>query len=132
MGGSSPQEVKIDVLVGPIQVFREKLHRKNRRVRSKGDKNIKFHASPVEEVIEIDNELTAVTIQGRRSTEDIYQGTVYIPQAFPYLMMKLHAFEDNKEDVRKDQGRHHAIDLYAIVGMMTEGEYEREGAGDDP
>ena len=39
--------------------------------------------------------------------------------------MKLHAFDDRKTDTNKDQGRHHALDLYSIVGMMTEGEYER-------
>jgi hypothetical protein len=40
-------------------------------------------------------------------------------------MMKLHAFGDRKDDVDKDLGRHHALDLYAIIGMMTEQEYER-------
>src|SRR5260370_21895609 len=40
-------------------------------------------------------------------------------------MMKLHAFDDRKDDADKDLGRHHALDLYTIVGMMTEKEYER-------
>jgi hypothetical protein len=40
-------------------------------------------------------------------------------------MMKLHAFSDRKEDADKDLGRHHALDAYTIVGMMTEPEYER-------
>src|SRR5260370_16134459 len=40
-------------------------------------------------------------------------------------MMKLHAFDDRKDDANKDLGRHHALDLYTIVGMMTEQEYER-------
>ncbi len=59
-----------------------------------------------------------------------------MPQAFPYLMMKLCAFRDRKSDERKDVGRHHALDLYTIVGMMTENEYEaavawgREHAGE--
>ena len=39
-------------------------------------------------------------------------------------MMKLHAFDDRKEDERKDVGRHHALDLYTIGGLMTEPEYE--------
>jgi hypothetical protein len=39
--------------------------------------------------------------------------------------MKLFAFHDRKDDPnpRKDRGRHHALDLYAIVAMMTEPEY---------
>ena len=48
-----------------------------------------------------------------------------MPEAFPYLMMKLHAFGDRKGDTNKDLGRHHALDVYAIVGMMTEAEFER-------
>lgn len=30
-----------------------------------------------------------------------------------------------KADANKDLGRHHALDAYAIVGMMTESEYDR-------
>jgi hypothetical protein len=47
-----------------------------------------------------------------------------VPQPFTYLIMKLFAFGDRKEDANKDLGRHHALDLYHIVGMMTEAEYD--------
>jgi hypothetical protein len=53
-----------------------------------------------------------------------YRGTVFVPRAFPYLMMKLHAFDDRKDDAAKDLGRHHALDLFTLVGIMTEPEYE--------
>lgn len=39
--------------------------------------------------------------------------------------MKLSAFADRKADANKDLGCHHALDAYAIVGMMTESEYDR-------
>ena len=39
--------------------------------------------------------------------------------------MKLSAFADRKGDANKDLGRQHALDAYTIVGMMTEGEYDR-------
>jgi hypothetical protein len=39
-------------------------------------------------------------------------------------MMKLHAFDDRKGDAAKELGRHHALDLYAMAGMMTEAEYD--------
>jgi hypothetical protein len=120
---SQPQEVKIDVLVGPLGEYREKLRVKMPRVRPKG--GIEFHAHAVEEAIDIEDEPIAVTISGSRSTGEPYMGTVYVPQAFPYLMMKLHAFEDRKDDAETDLGRHHALDLYTIVGMTTEQEYER-------
>ncbi len=38
-------------------------------------------------------------------------------------MMKLFAFRDRKDDEDKDLGRHHALDLYAIVAMQVESEY---------
>ena len=39
-------------------------------------------------------------------------------------MMKLFAFRDRKEDEDKDLGRHHALDLYTIVAMQVESEYQ--------
>jgi hypothetical protein len=123
LGGiPQPQEVKIDVLVGPLGKYRKQLHVKMPRVRPKG--GIAFHAHAVEEAIHVEDEPIAITISGRRSTGEPYAGTVYVPQAFPYLMMKLHAFEDRMDDA-DDLGQHHALDLYTIVGMMTEREYER-------
>jgi hypothetical protein len=129
-----PQEVKIDVLVGPLGKFRPKLKVSMPRVRPKGD--IQFHAHAVEEAISLEDQPIAVEVTGVRSTGEPYRGTVEVPEAFPYLMMKLHAFADRKADDNKDLGRHHALDAYTIVGMMTEPEYERarrigaEGAGD--
>ena len=38
--------------------------------------------------------------------------------------MKLFAFHDRKDDPGKGKGSHHALDLYAIIAMMTEPEYE--------
>jgi hypothetical protein len=121
--GNVPQKVKIDTLVGPLGEYRKKLHVQMPRVRPKG--NIKFHAHAVEEALHVEDEPIAVTIAGKRSTGEPHGGTVYVPQAFPYLMMKLHAFNDRKDRADKDPGRHHALDLYTIVGMMTEKEYER-------
>jgi hypothetical protein len=116
-------EAKIDFLVGPLGDARSKLYVKLPRVRPKG--TIEFHAHAVEEAILVEDGPLAVTIAGKRSTGEPHTGTVFIPQAFPYLMMKLHAFADRKDDANKDLGRHHALDLYTIVGMMTEEEYER-------
>lgn len=118
-----PQEVKIDVLVGPLGEFRTKLKVSMPRVRPKGE--IEFHAHAVEEAILIEDRPITVEVTGARSTGEQYRGSVEVPEAFPYLMMKLHAFADRKDDENKDLGRHHALDAYTIVGMMTEPEYER-------
>jgi hypothetical protein len=117
------QEVKIDVLVGPLGEHRKKLHVKMPRVRPKG--SIEFHAHTVEEAIHLEDEPIAVQVTGNRSAGGPYSATAQVPQAFPYLMMKLHAFDDRKDDADKKLGQHHALDLYTIVGMMTEREYER-------
>jgi hypothetical protein len=122
VGGVS-QAVKIDVLVGPLGEHRKKLHIQMPRVRPRG--SIEFHAHAVEEAVHLEDAPLAVRVAGKRLTGEPHAGTVHIPQAFPYLMMKLHAFDDRKDDRDKDHGRHHALDLYTIVGMMTEGEYER-------
>jgi hypothetical protein len=118
-----PQEVKIDVLVGPLGKFRPKLKVSMPRVRPKGD--IQFHAHAVEEAVLLEDHPIAVQVTGVRSNGEHYAGTVEVPEAFPYLMMKLHAFADRKADDNKDLGRHHALDAYTIVAMMTEPEYER-------
>jgi hypothetical protein len=115
--------VKIDILVGPLGDLRTKLHIKMPRVRPKG--SIKFHAHAVEEALHIEDGPITVKVTGKRSTGEPHAAMVYIPQAFPYMMMKLHAFEDRKDDTDKGLGSHHALDLYTIVGMMTEEEYER-------
>lgn len=116
------QRVKIDVLVGPLGEFRKKLYVNRPRARPK--QSIEFHAHCVEEAVRLEDRPLAVALSGERTSGEPFEGMVYVPQAFPYLMMKLHAFSDRKEDERKDVGRHHALDLYTIVGMMTEPEYD--------
>jgi len=122
--GDVEQEVKVDMLVGPIEGYREKLHfKKPPRVRPQGE--IQFHARAVEEALFVEDAPVVIRVEGKRSTGEPYAATVQVPEAFPYLMMKLHAFADRKDDADKDMGRHHALDVYTIVGMMTEPEYER-------
>lgn len=118
-----PREVKLDVLVGPLGRHREKLKVSPPRARPKGA--IEFHAHMVAEALHVEDHPTRVEVEGHASDGRPYRGTVLVPDAFPYLMMKLHAFRDRKEDSNKDLGRHHALDVYAIVGMMTEEEFER-------
>ncbi len=122
MAGTT-QEVKIDVLVGPLGPYRDQLKVSAPRVRPRG--GIEFHAHTVEEALHIEDQPIRVPVEGLASDGTPFRGTVYVPEAFPYLMMKLHAFGDRKGDTNKDLGRHHALDIYAIVGMMTEAEFER-------
>jgi hypothetical protein len=117
------QEVKLDVLVGPLGPYRKKLKVVPPRARPKG--TIEFHAHTTEEALHIEDEPIRVELEGLASDRQPYRGAVFIPEAFPYLLMKLHAFGDRKDDPNKGLGRHHALDVYTVVGMMTEVEYER-------
>ncbi len=121
------QEVKLDALVGPLGDHRAKLQVKSPRVRPKG-RSVGFHARQTDEALFLEDAPIAIELTGRRSTGEPYTGTAYVPEAFPYLLMKLSAFADRKDDGNKDLGRHHALDAYSIVGMMTEAEYERARA----
>jgi hypothetical protein len=121
--GGAEQEVKIDVLVGPLGRYRARMKVSPPRARPKAD--IQFHAYTVEEALHIEDQPIRVPVDGITSDGKPYSTTVYVPEAFPYLLMKLHAFGDRKADVNRDLGRHHALDVYTIVGMMTESEYER-------
>jgi hypothetical protein len=96
------------------------------RAKSKGQPSVHLHARKTLEAIGVEEEPLFIPIEGRRSTGEQYQARVCIPQAFPYALMKLFAFHDQKDnpDPRKDRGRHHALDLYAIIAMMTEPEYD--------
>jgi hypothetical protein len=122
--GGVTQEVKLDALVGPLGERRSKLQVNPPRVRPKG-KSIGFHAHQADEALFLEDAPIAIELRGHRSTGEAYTATAYVPEAFPYLLMKLSAFADRKADENKDLGRHHALDAYTIVGMMTEVEYDR-------
>ena len=118
------QEVKVDLLVGPLGEHQGQLKiDKFPRVRPRG--TLLLHAYCTEEAIAIDQESEKLSVRGFRSDGIEYATDVFIPRPFTYLMMKLYAFDDRKGDQRKDEGRHHAMDLYRIVAMMTEPEYQR-------
>ena len=118
------QEVKLDALVGPLGDHLKKLQVNPPRVRPKG-KSVGFHAHQSDEALFLEESPIAVALRGTRSDGDEYAATVYVPEAFPYLLMKLSAFADRQDDENKDLGRHHALNAYTIVGMMTETEYDR-------
>lgn len=124
--GEQEREVKVDLLVGPFEPFRRLVRVTPPRVRPKAGKRGRLHAYETPEAVGVEEEPLSILVQGQRSTGEECQAHVCLPQAFPYAMMKLFAFRDRKDDPdpRKDKGRHHALDLYAVVAMMTEPEYD--------
>ena len=115
--------IKIDLLTGPSSRFvgtRLKIDR--RRVRP--NPSVKVHAHPTEEAITLDEHLQEVKFRIEDDGESENK-SVYLPHPFTYCLMKLFAFRDQVDDSGKGNGSHHALDLYSIIAMMTESEWEQ-------
>lgn len=115
--GKIPMELKIDLLAAPASVSESPLLEMNSlpRVRPKGAK--KVHAYLTKEAVTIDEELSSIEI-----STDSTPLQVLVPHPFSYLILKLFAYRDRKGDSKK--GPYHAVDIYRIIGMMTELEWE--------
>jgi hypothetical protein len=118
------RSVRFDFLTGPSSQFahRQDLQIDSSRVRPR--ESVGLHAHPLEEAIAYEKDATRVAVTGLRSNGDLYVAEILVPQAFTYMLMKLFAFRDRKDDPDKDMARHHALDLYRVAAMMTEVEYE--------
>jgi hypothetical protein len=119
------REVKFDILTGPAHpaVDISRIKRDSRRWRPRGGK-IPLHARPTPEAIAIEEDLVEIHLDGRRTTGQPHRASIFLPQPFTYALMKLFAFRDRKDDPAKDFGRHHALDLYTIIAMATEREWD--------
>ncbi|MGA2230383.1 MAG: hypothetical protein ABSH22_05745 [Tepidisphaeraceae bacterium] len=114
--------VKIDMLTGPLpdEAGRTKLKLSAPRVRPRG--SLELHAYLTKEALDIESSLLPLPIDGAGSDGIAGQLTVFVPQAFTFLRMKLHAFADRVNDDQADLGRHHALDVYRLIAMLTEEE----------
>lgn len=121
----SNYEVKIDILTRrpDPEIFPE-LVVDDRRVRTRGKPSVGLHAHTTDEAEAIEEAPIEIVISGARTTGEVFSDSIYVPQAYPYLMMKLFAFRDQKDKNFKEYGREHALDLYTIVAIMTEEEYK--------
>ena len=116
----SQGRVKIDLLAAPLGEFASRVPGDPRRVRPRP--SVSLHASKLEEAIAVERHGISIPIQGSLSSGKLHQADVLIPQAFSYLLMKLCAYRDRIDDADKLLGQHHAIDIYRIVGLLTEAE----------
>jgi hypothetical protein len=113
-------EVKIDVLAAPLGEC-AKLVKKD-AIRVKPRPTVNMHARKLEEAVAVDRHAIRVPLRGQLSSGAKHQSEVQIPQAFSYLLMKLFAFRDSMNDADKNLGQHHALDIYRIIGMLTQAE----------
>jgi hypothetical protein len=121
--GGNAGSMKIDFLTGPERAFEAMgLRTDPRRVRPKSSAHL--HAHPVNEALTLEEHLMPVKVEGRLSTGRDAEGEIFLPHSFTFLMMKLFAFRDCMNDAAKDYGRHHALDMYTIVALMTEKEWD--------
>jgi Nucleotidyl transferase AbiEii toxin, Type IV TA system len=110
--------IKVDLLAAPpateeqIQLVRIR----RPRIRPKGAKNI--HAYLTDEAVTLDEELFAIDITPNGSPL-----FVYLPHPFTYLVLKLFALRDRIDD--DTRAPYHAFDIYRIIGMMTEDEWNQ-------
>jgi hypothetical protein len=118
-------EVLLDVMVGPLGEHAASVHLKDSRARPKGlGGKSGLHAFVTHEALGIEAAPWRLPLDGRGSDGRDASCEVLIPRAFPYALMKLGALRDRIDDDRKQEGRHHAMDLYRIVGLLTEEEIE--------
>jgi len=107
--------VLIDLMVGPLGELETKVERRNVRVKPKGSSGL--HARAADDALEVEHDPLRVSVSDEDRTCD-----VLVPQAFSFALMKLGALRDRIGDADKDEGRHHALDLYRIMAMLTESE----------
>lgn len=116
-------QVKIDLLTKrPNPGAYPTLQVDDRRVRPRP--SVDLHAHTTDEAQAIEDEPLALVVSGPRTTGELYEDTVYVPQTYPYLTMKLFAFRDQHDKEVKGYGREHALDLYTLAAIMTESDLE--------
>jgi hypothetical protein len=108
--------VRVELLTGPIgsELLEKVRLQKLPQVRPKGE--VELHAYLHEEAVALDVGPLVIAV-----SHDV---TVLIPNAFSFLLMKLHACHDRLDDEDKQLGRHHALDVYRVLAMLSEPEVE--------
>jgi hypothetical protein len=115
-------DVKVDLLTRtPDPALYPHLKFDARRV--KPHPSVGLHAHRTDEALAIEDGTTPLELTGQLSTGETFTGTVYLPPTYAFLMMKLFALNDQKDDVAKGYGEKHALDLYTLVSLLTEAEY---------
>ena len=108
--------VKIDLLA-PLPLDGEKrklLKHDSRRARPRGVKELHAHTAP--EACSVGE--YAVPIEFGNGAR------IHVPHPFSYAVLKLFALRDRIGDPRKEMGIYHAFDLYTILAMITEPQWD--------
>ena len=129
--------LKIDLLTGPPnpKIPAELIRIDERRVKPSA-RNSRLHGRLTKEAFSLEDHAVEVAIAGQRTTGELYGNTVFLPQPFHYLVMKLFAYRDAEElsndlsqpDFKRVTGGRNALkhssDLYTILSETDEQEWE--------
>ena len=121
--GDKGKGIKIDLLTGPTRPL-EGMDVKFDKRRVKPKPPIDLHAHPCEEAITLTEGAEPCWVDGATSDGKDYKSHVWLPHPFTFITMKLFALRDRIDDAEKDFGRHHALDLYTVVGSMSPEEWD--------
>jgi hypothetical protein len=124
---TNTQAVKIDLLTAQLGVLQDfsTIKADRRRASPVAATRPKLHAHPTDGALSLTEAPAVLEVPGKLSSGQAFAGKVMIPDPFNYLLMKLTAYRDRRDDPDKDLGRHHALDVFRIVAMLTEPEYDR-------
>ena len=122
--GGQVWDIKVDLLAKPPDTLRfPQIKMDSRRI--KPHPSVGIHAHRTNEAIAIEDEAASLTLSGFRSSGEAYTGAVFLPSTYALLLMKLFALRDQVDAENKGFGRKHALDLYTLVAILTEPEYEQ-------
>jgi hypothetical protein len=124
---SATQVVKIDLLTAQLDVLKKipAIRADSRRARPAAADRPELHAHPTDGALTLSESPLVIEVTGTLSTDEAFTARVTIPHPFSYLLMKLTAYRDRRNDADKDLGRHHALDVFRIVAMLTEQERDQ-------
>jgi hypothetical protein len=119
--------VKIDLLTEQLDVLKSipAIHADSRRARPAAADHPKLHAHPTDGALTLTEAPLVIEVAGTLSAGQAFAASIAIPNLFSYLLMKLTAYRDRRSDADKDLGRHHALDVFRILAMLTESEVDQ-------
>jgi hypothetical protein len=119
--------VKVDLLTAQLDVLKNipAIRADSRRARPAAADRPDLHAHPTDGALTLTEAPLVIEVSGTLSNGQAFATRVTIPHPFSYLLMKLTAYRDRRNDPDKDMGRHHALDVFRIVAMLTEPERDQ-------
>lgn len=128
--GDREGSVKFDLLTGPPSHFKDTPAKVDSR-RVSPEPSVDVHARHVEEAVTLEEGLLPIRIAGATMAGAEHAADVYLPHPFTFAMMKLFAYRDfvTGKKARRDDARmnasHHALDLYTVIAMASEPEWNQ-------